>query len=90
MIQNWNREEMLNFQYGAFLVSPEHVSRIILHATEYMELKKMSKNPVREVVRMCRNHVVLLENKCIAREVVRHTLVEAYLRNASFESCFNL
>lgn len=58
---------MLNFQYGAFPVSSEHVSRIILHAAKYMELKKMSKNPVREVVKVCRNHVVLLENKCIAR-----------------------
>ena len=79
---------MLNFQYGAFLVSSEHVSRIILPVIKYMELKKMSKNPVREVVKMCRNHVVPLENKCIAREVVRHhTLVEACLRNASFK-CF--
>ena len=93
-MQSLNREEMLNFEYGAFLVSSEYESKITIHAKKYIELKKMCKNQGmqgREVVEMCRNHGVFLKNKCIAREVARcHTLIEACLKYVSFKSCFKL
>ena len=43
-MQSLNREEMLNFEYGAFLVSSEYESKITIHAKKYIELKKMCKN----------------------------------------------
>lgn len=50
----------------------------------------MSINPIREVVEMCRNHVVLLGNNCTERKIVKHSiLVGACVRNVLFKSCFN-
>lgn len=35
----------------------------------------MSINLISEVAEMCRNHVVLSENKCIARKIVKHNIL---------------
>lgn len=52
-----------------------------------MKLEKMSINLISELIVMCKKHVVLLENKYIARKIVKRIIwVGTCLRNILFKS----
>lgn len=78
----------LYFQYVAFQVASEHISRIVLLAKIHGTGDVHKSNQCS--CKMCRNHVVLLENKFIEREIVKHDiLVGTCLRNMLFKSWFS-